>query len=165
MIRPPQTTELEKLVTMSLKHAKDAGFAGHDDVDRTHWKSQLRQMMIMDNIQILIAEQHGEFVGYAIGSIEEKVWNGKRFGELAFIYIDKDIRNKLLLDDLFLAMETWFLENNCLFMQASVMGYDKDYNQSEEFVQKACNYFDKRHGMNEVGYHFVKPIGRDEWAE
>ena len=52
-----------------------------------------------------------------------------------------------------------------MFMQASVMGYNKDFQQSEEFVQKACKYYEKRHGMTEVGYHFVKPIGRDEWAE
>lgn len=164
MIRPPYTTELEKLVDISLKHAQDAGYAGHDDVDRTYWKNQLRQIMIQPDMQILVAEQHGELVGYVIGSINEKIWNGKRYGEVGFIYIDKNIRNKLLLDDLWNNIEQWFLENNCLFMQASVMGYDKDFQQAEDFVQKACKYYEKRHGMNEVGYHFVKPIGRDEWA-
>jgi len=165
MIRPPSVNDLDKLVDLSIRHAMDAGYNGHDDVNRTYWKKQLREMMISPTIQIFVAEQQGQMVGYVIGSINEKIWNGKRYGEINFIYIDRSIRNKLLLDDLFISIERWFLENNCVYMQASVMGYDEEFLCSEEFVDKACNYFHKRHEMNEVGYHFVKSIGRDEWAE
>ena len=87
------------------------------------------------------------------------------YGELLYIFIDPSVRNKLLLDDLFARMETWFLDNNCLFMQASVMAYTDEWACQEQYVDKARDYFFKRGKMKEVGYHYIKPIGRDSWAE
>lgn len=164
MIRPIAPEELEKFVDLTLLHSKDSGM-DHDAINRTYLRKQLRQMLIETNYQIFVAEQNNRFVGYAIGAIHEKFYNAKLYGELLYIFIDPSVRNKLLLDDLFARMETWFLDNNCLFMQASVMAYTDEWACQEQYVDKARDYFFKRGKMKEVGYHYIKPIGRDSWAE
>jgi len=163
MIREPRVDDLEKLVDLSIAHCKDSGQAGHDDIDRAYLKKQIKQMMIAEHMQPIVVEQGGRLVGYAVGAIKEKLWNGKRYGELLFLFLLPEIRNKMLIDDMVSTLETWFLENNCFFMQASVMAYNKHYEQNEDYVEACSNYFEKRQ-MNEVGYHFVKEIGSSEWA-
>ena len=164
MIRPVDPRELEKFVDLCIAHSKDAGM-DHDEINRMFLRKQLKQMLIEPNYQIFVAEQHGSFVGYVMGSIHEKLYNAKQYGELLFIFIHPEIRNKLILDQLYNRMEEWFLENNCMFMQASVMASDEEWLCQEKYVDKARDYFHKRCGMKEVGYHFIKPLGRDTWAE
>ena len=164
MIRAPSTTDLDAISNLTMVHCKDAGMDGHDSVDKRRVKQQLREIMIHSNYQMFIAEQRGEIVGYIIGSIEEKFWNAKRYGEIMYIFIHPNIRNKLLLDDLWKYMTNWFLENNCMYYQASVLAHDAKYQQQTEYVNKARKYFGEHNKMNEVGYHFCAELGRDEWA-
>lgn len=163
MIREPRPEDLERLVDLSIAHCQDSGQAGHDDIDRAYMKKQIKEMMIADNIQPLVVEQGGIIVGYSVGAIKSKLWNGKRYGEILFLFLLPEVRNKMLIDDMVSTLEKWFLENNCYFMQASVMAYNSEYEQNDDYVDRCCNYFEKRN-MREVGYHFVKEIGSSEWA-
>ena len=96
MIRPVDPRELEKFVDLCIAHSKDAGM-DHDEINRMFLRKQLKQMLIEPNYQIFVAEQHGSFVGYVMGSIHEKLYNAKQYGELLFIFIHPEIRNKLIL--------------------------------------------------------------------
>ena len=164
MIREPGPQDLEKLVDLSIQHCRDSGQAGHDDIDRTYLKKQIKAMLIDPSIQPIVVEQGGKLVGYALGAVREKLWNGKRYGEVLFLFLLPEVRNKMLIDDMMSTLERFFLENNCFFMQASVMAYDAEYMQNESYVSKAKRYFSDRVSMNEVGYHYVKEIGSNEWV-
>lgn len=164
MVREANTHDLENLVKLAIEHAKDSGQAGHDDVDRIKMKQEFKQMIISPDVNIIVAETAGQLVGYAIGAVQEKLWNGTLYGELLFIFIHPEVRNKLLLDDMVYMVEDWFMLYGCQFMQASVMTYDSTYQANDEYNNRARNYF-QRNNMAEVGYHFVKKLGRDEWAE
>tara|TARA_S200002703_G_scaffold102811_1_gene89067 strand:+ start:2080 stop:2574 length:495 start_codon:yes stop_codon:yes gene_type:complete len=163
MIREPKVTELEMLVDIAIEHAKDAGLGGHDDVDRKFVKKAFKQMMISPDFRIFVEEKNGKFIAYAIGKICQKIWNGKRYGELTFIFVHPEARSKSLADTLVQYVEQWFAEQKCDFMQASCMTYTQDYEANDEWLHRVKTYF-KTQNMNEVGYHYVKPLESNEWV-
>jgi len=163
MIRFPKTTELELLVDIAIEHAKDAGLAGHDDVDRSFVKKAFKHMMMSPDFKIFVEEKNGKFVAYAIGKICQKIWNGKRYGELTFIFVHPEARNKNLADTLYQYVCDWFVEMRCDFMQASCMTYTEDYKPNDKWLHRIQTYF-KNRDMQEVGYHYVKPLESSEWV-
>lgn len=163
MIREPRTTELEKLVNIAIEHAKDAGLAGHDDVDRAFVKKAFKHMMMSPDYKIYVEDRNDVFVAYAIGKVCQKIWNGKRYGELTFIFVHPEARNKVLADTLVQYIEEWFGKQNCDFMQASCMTYTEEYKANDEWLKRIKTYFQSQQ-MNEVGYHYVKPLESNEWV-
>ena len=163
MIREPRTDELEKLVSIAIEHANDAGLAGHDDVDRTFVKKQFRAMMMSPDFKIFVEPKNDVFAAYAIGRICQKIWNGKRYGEITFIFVHPEARSKILADDLYHSLVDWFREMRCDFVQASCMTYDNDYQPIEPWLHRVKTYY-KNQGMQEVGYHYIKPMETDKWA-
>lgn len=163
MIRFPKTTELELLVDIAIEHAKDAGLAGHDDIDRKFCKQQFKKVMMSPDYKVFVEEKNGKFVAYAIGKICQKIWNGKRYGELLFIFVHPEARNKHLADTLYQFVSDWFVEMRCDFMQASCMTYTKDYEPNEQWMKRIDTYYKSR-DMQQVGYNFVKPLENNEWV-
>lgn len=163
MIRQPRPEELEKLVNVCVEHAKDAGLVDHDQLDRSHSKQQLKQMMISPDYKIFVYERDGVFAGYVVGNITQKLWNKTLYGEIILYFLHPEVRNKNLADDLFNAVEDWFLDNGCLYQQASCLMYDSMYQPNTEWLNRSTTYL-KTRGMAEVGYHYVKPLEKDEWV-
>ena len=163
MLREPRTDELEKLINIAIEHAKDAGLAGHNDIDRTFVKKQFRAMMMNPDFKIFVEPKGDVFGAYAIGRICQKIWNGKRYGEITFIFVHPEMRSKHIADDLYESIIEWFREMRCDFVQASCMTYTKEYSANEEWLHRAKTYF-KSQNMNEVGYHYVKPMEDNKWA-
>jgi len=162
MIREPNANELEKIVDIANEHALDAGLQGKDAFDRSYFKKQIRRAMISPDYHILVYEKSGEFVAYAMGSAQEKLWNNTVYGELVLFFVHPDVRKRSVADELFMAMQDWFLEAGCVFMQASCMGYTQDYEPNTEWLHRARTYFSTS-DMQEVGYHFVKNLEALRW--
>lgn len=163
MIREPKTNELEKLVDIAIEHAVDAGLAGHDDVDRSFVKKSFKSVMISPDYKVYVEEKNNKFVAYCVAKICQKIWNGKRYGELLFIFVHPEARSKALADTMMQYVEDWFGEMRCDFMQASCMTYTKEYEPNEEWLRRIKTYY-KTQDMNEVGYHYIKPLGSNEWV-
>tara|TARA_A100001201_G_C4094945_1_gene203380 strand:+ start:3301 stop:3795 length:495 start_codon:yes stop_codon:yes gene_type:complete len=163
MIREPRTDELEQLVDIAVEHAIDAGLAGHDDVDRHFVKKQFKNMMMSPDFKIIVEPRGDRFAAYAIGRICQKIWNGKRYGEMTFIFVHPEARSKVLADDLVSTLNHWFAEMRCDFVQTSCMTYTEDYKPNDEWLHRVRTYY-KSQGMEEVGYHYVKPLEANEWV-
>ena len=163
VIREPRPDELELLTNLCVEHAKDAGLIEHDQLDRAHTKQQLKQMMISPDFKIFVNTNNDKFDGYIVGNITQKLWNNSLYGEIILYFVHPESRNKYLADDLFNSIEDWFKENGCLYSQASCLMYDKNYEPYERWLHRSTTYLKTRH-MNEVGYHYVKPLERDEWV-
>lgn len=157
MVREIYPDEIEKLLDITIKHAIDAGLAGHDDVDRQFFKQQLRIIIMNPNYKIFVAEKGNKFIGYIIGKIGTKIWNKKKFGDVTFIFVDPEYRSKTLSDELFDNIESWFSENGCLFMLASCMTYNSDYTPYDNWLNRAGKFFESK-SMNEVGHHYIKKL-------
>lgn len=157
MIRQPRTDELEKLANIAVEHAMDAGLDEHDQLDRVHSKQQLRTMMISPNYKIFVSEENGVFSSYAVATVCEKLWNSTLHGEVILFFVHPEVRNKYLADDLWNAMQDWFVETGCVYMQASCLMYKSDYQPNEKWLHRATSYF-KTKGMAEVGYHYVQDL-------
>ena len=163
MIRQPHPNELEKLVSICVEHANDAGLIEHDQLDRSHSKQQLKQMMISPDYKIFVYEYKDKFAGYIVGNISQKLWNKTLYGEIVLYFVHPEVRNKHIADDLFNAVEDWFVENGCQYQQASCLMYDSDYKANETWLHRSTTYLKTRH-MNEVGYHYVKKLETNEWV-
>lgn len=157
MIREPNVTELEKITDIAVEHGKDAGIYGHDDGDRSHFKQQIRQMMISPDYKIFVYETNDKFAGYIVGSINQKLWNPTLYGELILYFVHPEVRNKYIADDLFGVLQDWFVENGCRYMQASCLMYDENYQPNDPWLHRATTYY-KSKGMAEVGYHYVMDL-------
>lgn len=162
MVREPKPSELEKLTDLAHAHAEDAGLTDHDQFDRKHSREQLKRAMISPDYTVLVYEKDGVFIGYAMGAANTKLWNNTIYGEMILFFVHPNERKRSVADELFYAMQDWFLEVGCVFMQASCMGYDKDYMPNEAWLNRARNYFTTS-GMQEVGYHFVKNLEDLRW--
>ena len=163
MIRELRTDELEKFVNLAVEHALDAGLIKHDQLDRNHTKQQCKQVMIDPDYKILVYVQDDKLAGYVVGNITQKLWNQSLYGEVIMFFVHPEVRNKYIADDLFQAIQDWFVHNGCLYFQASCMNYNKEYEANEEYLHRSKVYFKRKH-MNEVGYHYVKSLERDEWV-
>jgi hypothetical protein len=160
MIRELRTNELEKFTDLAVQHAIDAGLISHDQLERNYVKQQCKQVMISPDYKILVVVKDDVFVGYVVGNITQKLWNSSLFGEVIMFFIHPDVRNKYLADDLFQAIQDWFIDNGCIYFQASCMNYTQDYKANDDYLRRSRIYFQKQH-MNEVGYHFVKQLERN----
>lgn len=163
MVRQPKPKELEKLTDLANAHAVDAGLNEHDQFDRKHSKEQLKRAMISPDYNVLVYEKQGVFIGYAMGSANVKLWNKTQYGEMILFFVHPNERKKSIADELFYAMQDWFVEVGCVFMQASCMSYTKDYMPNEEWLRRARNYF-AHNSMEEVGYHYVKNLEDLRWG-
>lgn len=157
MIREPRVDELEKLANIGVEHAKDAGLLEHDQLERSHFKQQLREMMISPDYKIFVKEEGSVFSAYAVGCVTQKLWNSTLHGEMILFFVHPEVRNKYLADDLYNVMQDWFVETGCVYMQASCLMYDKDYLPNEPWLHRATTYF-KTKGLSEVGYHYVEDL-------
>lgn len=163
MIREPYPEELEKLTDIANLHAKDAGFTEHDLFDRTHSKQQLKKAMISPDYKVLVYLGENGFIGYAMGAMRRKLWNNTLYGELILFFVDPRERKRAVADELFYAMQDWFVETGAVFMQASCMNYDKEYLPNEAWLKRARTYF-ATSDMAEVGYHYVKNLEELRWG-
>ena len=161
MIREPRPDELEKIVNIAAEHARDAGLIEHDTLDRNHFKAQIRAMMISPDYKIFVEVQNDIFVGYIVGMVTQKLWNPTIYGEIVLYFVHPEVRNKFLADDLFNSVEDWFMSNGCLYVQASCLMYDKEYQANESWLHRSTSYLKTRR-MTEVGYHYVKKLERFE---
>lgn len=162
-IRQPRPDELEKLANVCVEHAKDAGLIEHDQLDRAHSKKQLRSMMISPDYKIFVLDYNDVFAGYIVGNVSQKLWNKTLYGEIILYFVHPEVRNKYIADDLFNAIEDWFVECGCLYVQASCLMYDENYQPNQNWLHRSKTYLQTR-TMNEVGYHYVKQLERSEWA-
>lgn len=157
MLREPRVDELEKLTNIAVEHAKDAGLVEHDQLDRAHFKKQLRQIMISPDYKIWVFEKNDVFHGYVIAGVFQKLWNSTKYGEIILFFVHPEVRNKYLADDLFNVAQNWFVECGCLYQQASALMYDNEYQPNSTWLHRATTYY-KTRGMAEVGYHYVQDL-------
>lgn len=163
MIRQPRQDELELLTDLAVEHAHDAGLNEHDQVDRRHTKRQWKQVMINPDYVVFVVIQNNKFVGYSLSSVCEKLWNTTLHGEIINFYISPEVRNKYVADDLYNTTVTDLMEKGCVYLQASCLMYDKDYQPNEQWLHRAKTFF-KSKGLAEVGYHYVRKLEGEEWA-
>ncbi len=161
MIREVRINELEGLTNLAIEHGNDAGLISHDAVDRNYAKQQIKQMMINPDYKVFVAIKDDKIVGYIIGNITQKLWNPSLYGEVIVFFVHPEVRNKYLADDLFQAVKDWFIDNGCLYFQASCLTYTKEYQPNDEWLHRVKTYF-KTQKMTEVGYHYVKPLEREQ---
>lgn len=159
MIRELKVTEFESFLDLAVQHNEDAGLSGHDNIDRSHCKKQLRHAFIYQNWKIYVAERDGKMIGYIAGYVDTKLWNNTLFGEVALIFVHPDYRSKLVADELFDGMVAWFSEVGCRYYLASCMSWNTEYQRNESWIERATKYFESK-GMNQVGYTYVQPIDR-----
>ena len=166
MIREVKPTEVATFCELCEQHALDAGLVEHDQLDKKFVKTQIKKVMINPNMHILVyVDYNDKMLGYAVGAGKQKIWNGTLYSELLLFFVHPGVRKgTTIADELFLAMQDWFIEVGCLYMQASNMIYNKEFEPDTEWLNKGRNYF-KKQEMAEVGYHFVKNLEDLRWVE
>lgn len=159
MIRELKVTEFESFLDLAIQHNEDAGLAGHDNIDRSHCKKQLRHAFIYQNWKIYVSEKNGKMIGYIAGYVDTKLWNNTKFGEIALIFVHPEHRSKTVADELYDALVGWFSDVGCRYYLASCMSWNTDFECNTTWTDRAKSYFQSR-DMSEVGYSYVKQIER-----
>jgi hypothetical protein len=158
MIREVKPKEIGLLCDLCAEHALDAGLVTHDQLDRKFVKEQIKKGIINPNMQIYVYEEGDQFIGYVAGAGKQKIWNGTVYGEIILFFVHPEARKgKRIADELFMAIQDWFVEVGCVYMQASNMIFNEDYQPDDEWLTKARTYY-KQQDMAECGYHFVKDL-------
>lgn len=157
MIREIEPKELDQWLQLCKRHAQEAGVDEHDAIDDNVAREQMRNCIISPDYKVFVIDERDELVGYCIAAAQEKLWNKKLYGEIMMFYIDPDIRNAWLAKDLFDYACRWLRSIGAIYVQASCMIYNDDYEPIEEYTRRSRTFF-KKQGMAEVGYHFVKTL-------
>jgi len=157
MIRELEPRELDDWLMLCRRQAEEAGVGSHDAIDDNVAREQMRNCLISPDYKVFVVDEAQQIVGYCIVAAQEKLWNKKLYGEIMMFYIDKDVRNAWVAKDLFDYACRWLRSIGALYVQASCMLYDEEYQPIETYTERSRIFF-KKQQMAEVGYHFVKTL-------
>lgn len=154
MIKDLETTDLNKLVECIELYQQTVGI---ENLDKEYLIKQIKDSLIHQNNKIIVKEMMGKVVGFAIGTLLQNHWNGKRYGEVSYIFAHQELMARTVKKELFDNLNQWFSEEGCHYSLSLTTHWNDEYEPEEEFLNTTKEFYTQV-GCKIVGYNFVKEL-------